>query len=422
MTETNTGRPEAQQPKTNVIDFEAARQKRQAEQKPQIRRTLTPPPTQADRQERHAEKRQQRIKDDLAHTTPQPTDRKAQQQAGRTQEDDTLVNEMLGGQTEEQIAAHNEQVKARRVKDQAEKEKVRQEALGHYIKYQEHLAAMTPEEREAQKKSREEMRKGFAYSQTPEGRMESAAHMARWMKSLGILPPNIDHLWLNLPSGWVEYREAAGGAGSKEPSYTVILGTEPTQEQWNEYYPDLQAKMRAWKTEKAKREHAGDPRYDPLTGDLLEPDEFPLSPTSEYYFDGKTRGRRFIPPDSPHLKNYKPLRIDEERVPESEYHERLAQRLQKAGFVEVEPTLADKASFEQTQWYRSLSPTEKMHYLQEAMQEMTGGKPWNKETAGGTAGEKFAKFIALLIDFLIALISPEVATEMQKKESSQMAS
>jgi hypothetical protein len=189
MTETNTGRPEAQQPKTNVIDFEAARQKRQAEQKPQIRRTLTPPPTQADRQEHHAEKRQQRIKDDLAHTTPQPTDRKAQQQAGRTQEDDTLVNEMLGGQTEEQIAAHNEQVKARRVKDQAEKEKVRQEALGHYIKYQEHLAAMTPEEREAQKKSREEMIKGFAYSQTPEGRMESAAHMARWMKSLGLVPP-----------------------------------------------------------------------------------------------------------------------------------------------------------------------------------------------------------------------------------------
>ena len=109
-------------------------------------------------------------------------------------------------------------------------------------------------------------------------------------------------------------------------------------------------------------------------------------------------------------------------MPESEYHERLAQRLQKAGFVEVEPTLADQASFEQTQWYRSLSPTEKMHYLQEAMQEMTGERPWNKETAGGKEGEKFAKFIAFLIDFLIALISPEVAAEMQKKESSQMAS
>jgi hypothetical protein len=169
--------------------------------------------------------------------------------------------------------------------------------------------------------------------------------------------------------------------------------------------------------------HAGDPRYDPMTGDHLEPDEFPLSPTSEYYFDGKTRPRRFIPPDSPHVKNYKPLQIDEEGgVPESEYHERLVARLQKAGFVEVEPTLADKASFEQTQWYRSLSPAEKIQYLQEAIQDMTRERPWNKETTGGKAGEMFAKFIALLIDFLIALISPEVAAEIQKKESAQKAS
>ena len=425
MTEVHTGRPETQQPKSNVIDFEAVRQKRQAEQKSQIRRTMTPPPTQADREECHTGKRQQRIKEDLVHTAHHPTDNQAQQQAAQTQKDGKLVNEMLGGQSEEQIATHNEQVKSRREKEQAEKEKVREEALEQYKKYHERLAAMTPEEREAQKNWREEMRREFEYALSPEGRMESAAHMVRWMKSLGLLPPNIGHLWLNLPSGWAEYREVADAGVKKEPTYTVTFGTEPTQEQWNEYYPDLQAKMRAWKAEKVRREaliHAGDPRYDPMTGDLLESDEFPLSPTSEYYFDGKTRGRRFIPPDSPHLKAYKSLHINEgeEQVPESEYHERLVARLQKSGFVEVEPTLADKASFEQTQWYRSLSPTEKMHYLQEAMQEMTGERPWNKETAGGKAGEKFAKFIAHLIDFLIALISPEVAAEMQKKESSHL--
>jgi hypothetical protein len=345
MTEVHTGRPETGTAKSNVIDFEAARQKRQAGEKSQIRRTLTPPPTQEDRGERNSAKRQQHIKEELAHTAQQPTDSQAQQQTARTQETDEWVNEMLGGQSEEQITAHNEQVKARQEKEQAEKESVREEALKQYEKHQERLAAMTPEEREAYDRRIEKIRAG--------------------VKPL-------------------------------------------TPEEWTQLLRTWMADIRRGEREKAAWIAERDPRYDPMTGDLLKPDEFPLSPTSEYYFDGKTRGRRFIPPDSPHLKAYKPLQIDEdgERVPESEYHERLAQRLAKAGFVEVEPTLADKAPFEQTQWYRSLSPTEKMHYLQEAMAEMTGEKPWNKETTGGKAGEKVAKFIALLIDFPIGGFSP----------------
>jgi hypothetical protein len=108
-------------------------------------------------------------------------------------------------------------------------------------------------------------------------------------------------------------------------------------------------------------------------------------------------------------------------VSESEYHERLVARLLKAGFVEVEPTLADKASFEQTQWYRSLAPSEQMQFLQESMREMTHGKSFNKETKGETPGEKFAEFIKLLIELLIALIDPEMKEQANREKPAQKA-
>jgi hypothetical protein len=172
--------------------------------------------------------------------------------------------------------------------------------------------------------------------------------------------------------------------------------------------------------------HERDPRYDPLTGELLEPGENPLDPACEYTFDGKTRvrsfvhpdARSFLSPDSPLLNHREPIQIDEnEQVPESEHHERLVQRLLKAGFVEVEPTLADKASFEQTQWYRSLSPYEKMQFLQESMKEMTNQGSLNKETAG----EKPAKFMELLIDFIIEFMIAFIAPEGSDKKNSAQA-
>jgi hypothetical protein len=190
-----------------------------------------------------------------------------------------------------------------------------------------------------------------------------------------------------------------------------------TPDELKELFTDRQAHIQAMQREKAAWLHERDPRYDPMTGDLLEPDEHPLSPTSEYYFDGQTRPRRFVPGDSPHLDKYKQVQIDEEHLqPEGEYHERFVNRLLKAGFVEVEPTLADEASFEQTQWYRSLSPSEKMQFLQESMREMTHGKSSNKETAKETPGEKFAKFIQLLIELLIALIDPEMKEQVNRDQ------
>jgi hypothetical protein len=360
MKEVFPGRPETETAKTNVIDFEAARHKRQAEQAPQMRRETMPPPSKEEREERNTVKRQQRIKEELGKTGGQPKGEHTEQQASGTPEDKRLFDEIFGGMTEEQINAHNEQFKARREREQAEKERLHEEALKHYTKHQERLAAMTPEERAAYERDLERTMTGL---------------------------------------------------------------TPITPEEWKNLIRTMSANVKRQEREKAAWVAERDPRYDPMTGDLLEADEFPLSATSEYYFDGSTRPRRFIPPDSPHLKDYKPLQVEEggEKIPESEYHERLAKRLQKAGFVEVEPTLADKASFEQTQWFRSLSPADKALYLQEAMREMTRSKAFEGAAEKETAGEKVAKIIELLINFLIALISPEVAAELEEKESTQKA-
>lgn len=180
------------------------------------------------------------------------------------------------------------------------------------------------------------------------------------MKKQGKLPPDIDHLWFNLPSGWAEYTEEPAKSGQEAQSHTVTLGTTPTKEQWDEYYPDIQVKIKAWQAEKARQEavelHGGDPRYDPMTGDLLKPDEHPLSPTSSYFIEGRTRPRRFLPPGSPYLKNAKPLQTDREGdQPESPGKERLVERLRKAGFVEVEPDAWDKRYYAFCERLRNMS-------------------------------------------------------------------
>ena len=166
----------------------------------------------------------------------------------------------------------------------------------------------------------------------------------------------------------------------------------PQEEQWAKMSENLQAmqkSMQREQREKAAWMHERDPRYDPMTGDLLLPDELPLSPC-EYTFYGKTRARSFVhqearsflSTDSPLLNHRQPVHTDgKEEEPESPYHERLIQRLLKAGFVEVEPTLRDKAHFEHTQWFRSLSASEQMHYLDEAMREMRGDKRFKKKTS-----------------------------------------
>jgi hypothetical protein len=349
MVEVHTRRPETQQQKSSVIADEAARENRQAEQEAQRHRPVTPPSSHEEREEHHTAEQQQRIQEEPDHTGEPPNDGRAKQKAAWTPEDEKLFNVIFGGETEEEINARNERIKADREKEQQKKEKLREEAQKQYEKYQARLAAMTPEEREAWERRQEEIR-------TP-------------VKPL-------------------------------------------TPDEFKQLLYKMHANVQAMRRKKAAWLHERDPRYDPMTGDLLEPDEHPLDPTAEYYFAGKTRPRRFVPGDSPHVKEYKQVQIDEEDAqPEGEYHDRLVARLLKAGFVEVEPTLADKASFEQTQWYRSLSPSEKMQFLQESMREMTRGRSFDKETAG----EKFAKFIELLIDFLIALIAPEMLEKAHQK-------
>jgi hypothetical protein len=344
MVEVHTGQPEADQQKSSVNAAEPAWENRQAHQEPQSHRPEMPHRSQ-----------EQRNEEARAQTGEQRTDGQAQQEA--PWEEDVFINEMFGGETEEQINAHNERIKADREKEQQEKEKVREEVLKQYEKHHARLAAMTPEEREAYEKREEKIR-------TP-------------------LKPM-------------------------------------TPEEWSELVFTMHRNVQAMQRKKAAWLHERDPRYDPMTGDLLEPDELPLSPTSEYYFDGQTRPRRFVPPDSPHLDKYKEFQIDEEDVqPEGVSHERLVERLLKAGFVEVEPTLADKASFEQTQWYRSLSPSEKLQFVRESMQEMTHSGSFDKETTGEKVGETIAQLIELMIDFLLALMKPDMIEEADRDKRAQ---
>ena len=357
MVEVHTGRPEAHQQKSSVNAAETARENRQAKHEPQIHRPEMPYPSQEDREDYHTAKQQQRSNDAPPKTGEHRTDGQAQQEA--SWEDDAFINEMFGGETEEQINAHNERFKADREKEQQEKEKVREEALKQYEQYHARLAAMTPEEREA----------------------------------------------------WERKKEETG-----TPRKSI------TPEEFSQLIFKMHANVQAMQRKKAAWMHERDPRYDPMTGDLLEPDEHPLDPTAEYYFDGTTRPRRFVPGDSPHLDKYKEVQIDEEDAqPEGEYYERLVNRLLKAGFVEVEPTLADKASFEQTQWYRSLSPSEKMRFLRESMQEMTRSGSFDKDTAGGKVAKTIGELIELMIDFLVAFIKPEMIEEEDRDKPAHKA-
>jgi hypothetical protein len=281
------------------------------------------------------------------------------------------------------------------------------------------LAAMSPQEREAREKRLEEQQRKWDYGTTPEGQKEFARFLVTSMKLQGKLPPTIDHLWLNLPSGWAEYREVPAKEADKAASYTVTLDKTPTQEEWDAYATDLQAKMNAWHAEKVRKEaasHAGDPRYDPMTGDLLLPDELPLSPTSEYLLTGKTRPRRFIPPGSPYLHNgYKPLGQQEGDPPESEYTQRRIKRLLKAGFVEVEPVGRDWQYFAFCERLRNISPNEVVRDWQEYQREA-------RERLGltdKTLREAFADLAFELFDLVMRLLLGLPTAEEEERNGKQ---
>jgi hypothetical protein len=363
MVEVHTRLWETQQQKGSVFTAETVREIRQPEQETQTHQPVTPPSSKEEREERHTAKQKQRIQEELGHTGEQSNDGRTKDKAAWTPEDEKLFNVIFGDETEEERNAHNERFKADKEKEQQKKDKFHEEMLKRYEEYHARLAAMTPEEREA------------------------------WEKQ------------------W-----------EKDRTRKRLTPDELTQLLY-----EMHTNVQAMRRKRAAWLHERDPRYDPMTGDLLDSDEHPLDPTAEYTFYGKTRARSFVhpearsflSPDSPLLEHREPLQADgKEEVTESEYHERLVARLLKAGFVEVEPTLADKASFEQAQWYRSLSPSEKMQFLRDSMREMTHGKSSNKETAKETPGEKFAKFIKLLIELLIALIDPEMKRDQPAQKAA----
>ena len=275
------------------------------------------------------------------------------------------------------------------------------------------LPEETPQERVERKKRFVEEQKKWEYGTTPEGKREFVAILVRQAKTRGILPPDLDHLWLNLPSGWAEYTEIPPGVREEKPSYTVALDQTPTQAHWDVYYPDLQKKLEAWDIEKAKQEHAGDPDYDPMTGDRLKPDELPLHSDAEYLITGKTRPRRFVPPGSPHVKQYKALEEHEgDAQPEGESNERLIQRLLKAGWTEVAPVGDDWQYFAFCERLRHMSPAQISQEWQEIQREMREGTP--KEFDPEKDG--FLQLCNMLKDTMKALIEEGIEENGRKKK------
>ena len=188
----------------------------------------------------------------------------------------------------------------------------------------------------------------------------------------------------------------------------------------------IEANMRSWhrasQIEEARKQayiHAGDPLYDPMTGELLKPDEHPLSPTSEYLITGKTRPRRFVPPGSPHLKEYQPLEIQEDMQPEGEYNERLIQRLIKAGFTEVAPVGDDWQYFAFCERLRHMSPAEISREWQEIQRAMREGTPLKKEYP--PENDWLLLLCKMLKDMMKALINDQIEEdERQRKQSSPL--
>ena len=108
-----------------------------------------------------------------------------------------------------------------------------QRAKASLEKHKARLEAMTPQEREARQKRSEEEQRKWDYGTTPEGKRDFVAFFINSLKKQGRIAPDLDHLWLNLPSGWAEYREVPAKEANGAPTSTVTLGRTPTQKEWD---------------------------------------------------------------------------------------------------------------------------------------------------------------------------------------------
>src|SRR5206468_2554073 len=102
-------------------------------------------------------------------------------------------------------------------------------------------------------------------------------------------------------------------------------------------------------------------------------------------------------------------------MPESPDNERLMQRLAKAGFVEVAPTVNDKQFFAYVERFRHMSPADIVREWQENQREIKERMGIAED--GEAAGEKFATFIASVLDVLVAIASPAVEKEAKSEQS-----
>jgi hypothetical protein len=159
-----------------------------------------------------------------------------------------------------------------------------------------------------------------------------------------------------------------------------------------------------------------------MTGDVLKPDEHPLSPTSEYLIIGKDRPRRFLPSGSPYLKNAKPLQTDGEgEEPETQGNERLVQRLRKAGFVEIEPDAWDKRHYAFCERLRNMSPEETAREWQGLQREARERLGIDKKSFGEKLGDFTFELFDLMMRLLLGLPPEQEERKMRDKPTPKPA-
>ena len=115
------------------------------------------------------------------------------------------------------------------------------------------------------------------------------------------------------------------------------------------------------------------------------------------------------------MKEYKPLEIQEEDIqPESEYNERLIQRLIKAGWTEVAPVGSDWRYFAFCERLRHMTPAEISREWQEIQREMRERTPPQKDY--DPAKDWLLLLCQMLKDAMKTLINDQIEEDERKKK------
>jgi hypothetical protein len=425
MKEVHTGIPETQQPKSNVIDFEAARQKRQAGQEPQVHRPLTAPPSEADREEpRH------QLSQEGSGATSYPTiedmDKLAAEQGWEAVADkfwgqlgkwwsadiqkyitcDPTQRKLPDkADTREQITARLARLNKGPLSDQQWQEWERMRVVDpatlspqQWRHWQDNPASITEERVREIEVFEQETEASYTWMK----RFEEAERKKRWeevaipeyAKKLGREPVSLTSEERKTLVDYDPYAFECAQAAGLNP----LTLTPEQQKELAGYYPGT-------------TQSAGALGVNPLT---LTTEEriYILNNSEKIVASAKKLGldpRTLTAQERHELGGWGRFFTDEERKERAkwkaeaekaraEWEEGAANY--QAGFK----ARAERGVFIQggMEWYRNLSSAEQIQFLHDALLEIRRENRFDNEATGG----KFSKFIVFLFEVLMELISP----------------